>query len=204
MVALPQQYNTADLPDTGGSMPLIPPGNYQAVIVNSELKPTKNQQGHFLALTVVITQGQYANTEFVERLNIINQNQQAVEVAYKTLARISEAVGMTQTPADSNQLHNRPFFIQVETEAGTPYTDNQGQQKQGKDKSIIKKYLPMTGGSVSGSPFGNAPAAAQSAMARPPQATAAPATSPFAAPPAVQATQPAVAAPPANPFAPPR
>ena len=145
MVALPTTYATADLPDTGGSMPLIPPGQYPAVIVESGMKPTSNGQGQFLWLKVVITQGQYQNTEFTERLNIVNQNSQAVEIAFKTLARISEAVGMTQTPQDSVQLHNKPLFIQVETEAGKPYTDNAGQQKQGKDKSIIKKFLATPG-----------------------------------------------------------
>ncbi|MCK5604793.1 DUF669 domain-containing protein, partial [Candidatus Pacearchaeota archaeon] len=118
MVGLPQQYNTADLPDTGGNLVLIPQGQYQAVILSSEMKPTKNGQGQFLALTLAITQGDYANTEFIERLNIVNQNAVAVEIAYKTLARISEAVGMTQTPADSNELHNKALMIQIETEAG--------------------------------------------------------------------------------------
>lgn len=194
MVALPHVYNTADLPDTGGSMPLIPPGQYQAVIVNSEFVENKNRNGHFLALKIVITQGQHANTEFVERLNIVNQNAQAVEIAYKTLARISEAVGMQQTPQDSVQLHNRPLMIEVATEAGTPYKDNTGADKMGKDKSIIKKYLPLPGAGAAAPAFGQAPAAAAG----------------FAAPPAAAAQAPAFGqpaasapAPASNPFAPP-
>ena len=159
MVALPQTYKTSDLPDTGGNVVLIPQGDYQAVIVKSELTPTKDNTGQFLALTVVITQGQFANTEFIERLNIINQNAQAVEIAYKTLARISEAVGMTQTPSDSTQLHNKPFIVTVETEAGKPYTKD-GVERMGKDKSIIKKYkaLPNVG---TVAPFGQPAAIAQ-------------------------------------------
>lgn len=147
MVALPNVYNTSDLPDTGGGMVLIPPGQYQAIIVKSELKPTSNGNGQFLALTVVITHGQHANAEFIERLNIINPNQQAVEIAYKTLARISEAVGMMQTPSDSTQLHNKPLMIEVATEVGTPYKDKDGVQRDGKDKSVIKKYhkVPAVG-----------------------------------------------------------
>lgn len=183
MVALPQTYNTADLPDTGGSMPLIPAGQYQAVIVHSELKPTSKGDGQYLALKVLLTQGQYANTEFVERLNIINPNPQAVEIAYKTLARISEALGMQQTPGDSNQLHNRPLMVEIATEAGTAYTGKDGQPAMGKDKSIIKKYLPIPGVGVSGaggtpSPF-VAPVAATAAA---PQVAAAPANNPFAPP----------------------
>lgn len=142
MAQLPQQFNTADLPSSNG-VTLIEPGQYQAIIVESEMKSTSNNMGQFLALKLVITQGKYANTEFVERLNIINENQKAVEIAYKTLARISEAVGMTRTPADSIELHNKPLMIEVATEAGKPWTDRDGVQRDGSDKSIIKKYLPM-------------------------------------------------------------
>ena len=203
MVALPQTYNTADLPDSGGGMVLIPQGQYQAVIVESELKPTSKGDGQFLAMKVVITQGQHQNTEFIERLNIINPNPIAVEIAYKTLARISEALGMSQTPTDSNQLHNRPLMIQIETEAGKPYTDNNGEQREGKDKSIIKKYLPMP--AAGATPFGagvpaqggQAPAAAPFA---PPTTEAQPAATTEAADPATQAT----AAPVNNPFATPQ
>ena len=106
MAVIPQVFATKDLPD-GGSLPHIPDGNYPAVIVTSEFKPTKDGQGQFLALKVVITSGQYANTEFTERLNLVNANATAVQMAYKTLARMSEAVGMATTPQDSAQLHNK-------------------------------------------------------------------------------------------------
>lgn len=178
MVALPQQFNTADLPDTGGNMVLIPAGQYSALIVNSEMKETRDKAGQFLALTLVITQGDYANTEFVERLNIVNKNPKAVEIAYKTLARMSEAVGMNKTPLDSTELHNKPLMIEVKTEEGKPWVDNDGVTQKGKDKSVIGKYLttPAVGT--------GAPAAGVS----PGAPVAAPAT---AAPTAAVATPPA-------------
>lgn len=204
MVGLPQVYNTADLPDTGGAMPLITPGQYPAVIVESGLKPTSNGQGQFLWLKVIITQGQFQGTEFTERLNIINPSAEAMQIAYKTLARISEAVGMNQTPGDSVQLHNKPFIIEVATEQGKPYIKD-GVTKEGKDKSIIKKYLGVPG--VGGQGFNPAGVPQNIATApapggfTPPMATA-PVQS--AAPMATPAA-PAVATPPAhNPFAPPR
>lgn len=205
MVALPQTYNTADLPDGGAGMPLIPPGQYQAIIVDSEMVETKNRQGQMLVLKIIITQGQYANTEFLERLNIINQHPQAVEIAYKTLARVSEALGMVQTPADSTQLHNKPLMIEIATETGEPYVDNAGVQKQGKDKSIISKWLLLPAG---GAPANSAPATAvppAMQQATPPPAqppAAAPAPNAFVAtePPATAPTE-AAATPPANPFA---
>lgn len=151
---IPQTFNVADLPDTGGNTVLIPQGQYKAVIVSSEFKDTNNKEGKYLALKIVLTEGAYANTEFTERLNLINNNQKAVEIAYKTLARISEAVGMTQTPSDSTQLHNKPFVVDVVTEAGEPWTDKDGNKREGKDKSVIKKYHKASG-NVQSAPFGN-------------------------------------------------
>lgn len=177
MVALPNVYNTSDLPDTGGKLPLIPDGDYNAVILASELKATKDGNGQFLAMKIVITQGQYRDTEFTERLNIINPNAQAVQIAYQTLARISEAVGMTQTPGDSALLHNKPLIIRTKTEPGNDYNDKQtGELKKGNPKSVIAKYLPAQRVGVgAGQPtFAQAaPPAPQPAPFSPPAAAAA-------------------------------
>jgi len=210
MAVLPQTYNTADLPDGGAGMPLIPPGQYQAVILNSEMVATRSGAGQMLVLDVTITQGQYANTEFKERLNIINSNPVAVEIAYKTLARVSEALGMVQTPADSTQLHNKPLMIEIATEAGEPYVDNAGVQKQGKDKSIISKWLALPAGgapnplaqgaAVSPSPAAVSPVPASAPPPAVAQSGAATQNAFVATEPPAQATE-AAAPPPANPFA---
>lgn len=170
MVALPKTFNTADLPDTAG-ITLIPEGPYKAVIVFSEMKNTSSGTGQYLELKFVITEGPYMNTEMYERLNIVNQNQAAVEIAYKTLARISEALGMSQTPSDSMQLHNKPLMIDVKTEKGKEYTDKDGVKKEGKDKSIIAKYHAIPGVGVASNPSFSqaqaAPAAAQPPVVAP-------------------------------------
>ena len=173
MVALPQVYNVADLPDTGGNTVLIPAGQYQAVIVDSGYKETSKKDGQYLWLKVIITQGQYAHTEFTERLNVINPNNTAMEIAYKTLARISEAVGLITTPQDSVQLHNKPLMIEVATEAAEKWTDKNGQVRDGKDKSFIKKWhaLPATGGATA-TPFGTPAFAAPVAVQAQPVAVA--------------------------------
>lgn len=167
MAKLPEIFKTADIPDTGG-VTLIDEGTYTAVIVSSDLKETNNKKGMYLQLQVVITDGQYANTEFTERLNIVNDNQKAVEIAYRTLARISEAVGMDSTPADSEELHNKKLMIEVKTEKGKPWTDNEGNEREGKDKSVIYKFYPLPASGVSAKPKAAASAfAAEPAKALP-------------------------------------
>lgn len=147
MVALPQVYNVADLPDTGGSSVLIPEGSYQAVILNSELKSNSKNTGSFLALTIVITQGQYANTELIERLNIIHSKEDTRQIAYKTLARISESLGMATTPQDSSELHNKPLVIEIKNKKSNDWVNDKGETVEGREQSEIKKYkaLPATG-----------------------------------------------------------
>ena len=133
-------YNTNNveeiLANAGGSMPLIDEGVYKAVVVKSELKDTKSG-GKFLALTFVLTEGKHRNTEFVERLNIINSNTTAQKIAYETMARIAKAAGLQTLPTDSVQLHNKPMLIKVVTEEAKSYIDNEGQTREGKPKSII-------------------------------------------------------------------
>ena len=149
MVGIPQTFKVTDPAVAGGSSNnvLIPEGNYTAIIVNSEMKDNSSGTGQFLALEVAIVDGDYRDTVFTERLNLINPNQKAVEIAYKTLARISEALGMEQTPSDSAQLHNQPLLIEIKTKKGEPWTNNQGEKIEGKDKSEIKgfKALPKIG-----------------------------------------------------------
>jgi len=126
-------------------MPLIPEGNYTAVIVGSEFKDASTAGNKYVSLKIVVTQGQYANTEFTERLNIINSNPTAVKMAYETLARIAKAVGMASIPDDTSKLHNKPFTLKVVTEEAKPYKDKDGVEREGKPKSIIdgRGYAPL-------------------------------------------------------------
>ena len=177
MVALPQVKKVEDCAKVGGAgVVLIPPGSYEAVILNSEMQSTKDNKGQFLKLDVVITNGEYANTEFVDRLNIINENQKAVDIAFGVLANISKALGMNETPQDSAELHNKPLLIKVETEKGKPWTANDGTEMEGKDKSVIKNYFEFK--------KSNGVAVASTgpvATANPEVTTGAPAANPFAA-----------------------
>lgn len=136
---------------SSGSLPHIPDGEYTGLFVKSEMKQAQSG-GQFLELTLVITQGQYKDTEFTERLNLVNNNQTAVKIAYETLARIAKAVGLSTIPQDSNALHNKPFSFKAKTEKGTEFTDKKtGEKRQGKDKSVIDsnsyKALPQVGAS---------------------------------------------------------
>ena len=90
----------------------IPAGKYVAAIIESEMKPTKAGNGHYLELTFEIGDGQYKGRRLWARLNLDNPNQQAVQIARGELSAICRAVGVLQ-PKDSCELHNLPLSIKV-------------------------------------------------------------------------------------------
>lgn len=134
MVALPQTFNRADVPED--DFEPLQPGIYEAMITESEMKATNDGMGAYLQLKIQVDGGRV----LFERLNLQNKNEKAVEIAYRTLGKICDAIGKTSIK-DSNELHNKRFKVEVEVEKGKPYTKD-GEQKEGRDQNRIKKYLP--------------------------------------------------------------
>jgi len=94
----------------------IPAGWYQAIISNSEMKPTRDGYGEYLSLTLQVIEGQYSNRLVFARLNLKNANDKAVDIARKDLAAICRAVGV-MSPQSSEELHDKPLMIKVKVRA---------------------------------------------------------------------------------------
>ena len=90
----------------------IPAGKYVAVITDSEMKDTRAGTGRYLQLEFEITDGEFAGRKLWARLNIENQNAEAVRMARADLSAICRAVNVL-TPNDSADLHNLPLVIKV-------------------------------------------------------------------------------------------
>ena len=91
---------------------LIAPGDYQAEIISTEMKATRNGQGQYLEMAFRITEGDYENRRLWTRLNLDNPSAMAVEIAQKELSAICRAVGIME-PGDSSDLHGIPLVIKV-------------------------------------------------------------------------------------------
>lgn len=182
---LEQSYKVDELGTMSEGAVNIPDGEYHAIIDNLVGKPTKDGQGQFAELTVRITQGEFQGTVFIDRLNVINQNQDAVRIAFQALADICRSLGLTETPTDLTTLVGKPLIIKSKKKTGKDWVDPQtGETVKGTERSEIAKYKPATGGQ-------SAPA---QAAAPQPQAQTQPAQA--------AASQPAqVNAPAENPFA---
>jgi len=98
--------------DTTNQFDAIPAGDYEGMVTASEMKPTKDGQGHYLELTIEIQSGQYQGRRLWDRLNLANRNAKAVEIAQKQLAQLCHATGILQV-ANSEQLHHRPGVSKV-------------------------------------------------------------------------------------------
>lgn len=141
-------------PDLG--FETVPAGWYNAMIDESEMKPTKDGSGAYLQTRFNIIDGQYANRKIYMRLNLRNTNPVAQEIACKQLAAIAHAVGVLHVQ-DSSQLHGLPMKIKVKLRK-----DTSGQYEDSNEISSIKNINEQVDmGSQAAAPaggFGGAPA----------------------------------------------
>ena len=138
MVQLPAAFNpNAPGQDGVGDWTPIPVGDYQAHVKDSKMVATKDNPNHFfLEVDWEILAGEQAGSIMIQRLNLVNSNAKAVEIAQKHLKSICDAMAITGPISDSVVLHNKPILISI---IQTKPTANYG---AGND---IKKYQPIAG-----------------------------------------------------------
>lgn len=134
MANLGMVVNVDEIPERDDFTP-VPPGTYTAIITESEMKAT-NSGGEMLVLTVELPD--VNNRKIFERLNLKNNNETAVKIAFQTLGEIIKAVGKT-TIKDSDELHGKRMTIDVVVDPAKPYMKD-GVQQPGSPQNRIKKY----------------------------------------------------------------
>lgn len=146
MAKLSEVFNASEVPERTEFEP-VPPGQYSTMIVASEIKQTK-KGGEMIVLELEIQDGEHSGRKLFERLNIKNDNQKAVDMAFRTLAEIVKAVGKT-TIKDTEELHGKKLFVDVRVEPPKSYIGEDGKEQEGKPQNSIKKFLPFTGATSS-------------------------------------------------------
>jgi hypothetical protein len=160
MAFLGNAFDPTTVPPADDFTPL-PSGEYPAMIIDSEMKPTKAGTGQYLELTFQVIDGPMKNRLVWSRLNLENPNPKAVEIAQRDLSAICAAAGIQHAITDSTPLHNRPLVIRVEFVPAGP--------KNNRDGNEIKAYKRLDG-APQASPFAATPAQ----QAAPPPPAAAP------------------------------
>jgi hypothetical protein len=97
------------------SRTLLPAGSYVGHIVHTEFRPTKNGLGKYLLVELEVLDGEYAGRRLYDRINLVNPNPTAQQIAEQTLAAICHAVGKVQV-ISSEELHHIPLTVEIRVE----------------------------------------------------------------------------------------
>lgn len=142
---------------------VLPPGKYPVLIGSAAVQATKAGTGSYIKLDMVVMDGPMKGRHVFDRINIVNQNQQAVEIAMRSLSALCRAIGLMAL-GDTSQLVNKACIACVKVK---------GEQNE------VRTYEPLT------------PAAAPGVPQQPMQPTYMPPQAPVYAPPAPQYAPPA-------------
>ena len=143
----------------------IPNGTYRMHISASEVKPTKDGQGRYLQLVLVVLDGDYKGRQVWDRLNIVNPNQTAQEIAQRQLSAICHATGVMKL-TNSAELHHIPMLVSVVVKQSKGY-EPQNEVKKYEADPDSGRGVQVTGTATPAAP---APTAAQPATQSPPWA----------------------------------
>lgn len=168
----------------------LPAGWYNAKVINSEAKPTKDNKSGYLQLDLEVLDGEHKGRKVFDRLHLWNAGDTAAktcEIAQRQLSAYCHASGVFILQ-DSNQLHGIPIKIKLslrQQEGFAPSNDV-------KAVKHIQDATPMAASPA----FPAAPAArAEPPFGLNPSLPAQPAAPAFAPPAAAPAVAPPAAAP---------
>lgn len=113
MAYLDEAFDHSAVPEDDRSFDLIPNGDYEAQIIGSEVKPTKDGNGKRLNLTIEITSGPFANRKVWDGINFINPSATAQTIGQQRLKAYCEAVGHAGHLSDTDDLHFKPIRVKI-------------------------------------------------------------------------------------------
>ena len=104
-------FNAAEVKPDAGREP-IPAGWYNAVVTDSEVKPTKDGTGLRANIGFKVLDGQYANRMVFNGYNVKNASAKAEEIGRGQFSALCHAVGVLNVQS-TTQLHGIPLKIKV-------------------------------------------------------------------------------------------
>lgn len=164
MALLNQAFDATTI-DPTQTFEVLPAGDYPVMVVDSDMKSTKDGSGQYLQLTLEVIDGPYSGRVIFDRLNLVNRNDKAVEIAQRTLSQICHAIGVLRVQ-DSAELHNKPILAKV------AYKPASGQYGESNEVKGYKAYAAAAAPAARAAPAYIAPVSAP----QPAQQPAAPAS----------------------------
>lgn len=123
----------------------LPAGDYIVQIIGAVIDDTKSG-GKMLKFEYQVMTGPHADRKIFDRLNIVNDNETAVKIAYQSLAKITNAVGLV-VAKDTMEYVGKRMVVSLDIEPGKgTYVDKTGQERAKSDQNKIKAYSALNGG----------------------------------------------------------
>ena len=111
----PLNFDPSTVEDLGDGFKVVPPGIYDVVIVESDVKPTRSG-GKMLELKYQVVAGPNTGDFLTDRLNIDNASETAKRIGLSQLKNVCDAICFAGMLKDSNQLHGKVFSVKVVVE----------------------------------------------------------------------------------------
>lgn len=111
----------------------LPSGEYAVIITATEMVATKRGDGQMLKLTLEVVEGPHKGRLLWARLNLVNNNPKAVDIAQRELSAICHAIGKPYIK-DSDELCNLPLRAKV------AYVPARDQYAESNDVKAWKAY----------------------------------------------------------------
>jgi hypothetical protein len=97
----------------GTSFDLIPPGDYVAQVIEANIRQPKSGDGHMLALTWKICEGEYEGRQVWETLCYQHSNPQTQDIAREKLKDLCVAFGITEQVSDPKSFLFKPAKVRI-------------------------------------------------------------------------------------------
>ncbi|WP_163834762.1 DUF669 domain-containing protein [Spartinivicinus ruber] len=121
-------FNTGEY-DPNAGFEVLPAGDYIAMLVEADIKANSKGTGQFINCKWLITEGEFANRNIFDAVNITHQNTMAEKLGRQRLSAIAHAIGIPDAQ-DTDQLLQKPCVLNLGIKNDKEYGD----------KNIIKKF----------------------------------------------------------------
>jgi hypothetical protein len=98
----------------------LPEGEYHCNVFDSDYKPTKNGNGHYVAVTFEVLDGPHSGRRIFSNYNLDNPNPRAAEIGQQQFARLCLATLGKPSCGDTDDLLGKQCVVGVGFERDDP------------------------------------------------------------------------------------
>jgi hypothetical protein len=113
---------------------ILPAGNYNVIITDTEIKPTKDGSGSILVVEMEVQSGEHQRRKIWDRINLQNRNATAVRMGQNKIRQIMFCLDILQLH-DTDSLLNKPLIAVLEVRNGNERYPNDSNQVKHYEKS---------------------------------------------------------------------